>query len=205
MDAVGADHVGRHGGAAVLERRLGVPWMGGDRDAALVQRDGVGLSRAHRAGEKAVQIGAMQHEMRRAEALDALVAEIEPVPGLARAPVPQLAPLGADLHPGERRFQAEREQHTRAVRADLDAGADLPELARLLVDLDIDAAREQSERRGQSTDAGSDHNDFLWRAHGLFRVAPRHAILPTLHTVSQQTSYEEDRLHRSPAREPQPG
>jgi hypothetical protein len=116
-----------------------------------------------------VQIGAMQHEMRRAKALDVLVAEIEPVPGLARAPVPQLATLGPDLHPAERRFQAEREQDARAVGADLDAGADLPELARLLVDLDVDAAREQGERRGQATDARADHDDLLWRAHGLIR------------------------------------
>jgi hypothetical protein len=59
MDAVGADHVRRRDRAAVLERRLGVPGTGGDRDAALVQRDGVGLARAHGAGEEAVQIGAM--------------------------------------------------------------------------------------------------------------------------------------------------
>ena len=88
MNAVGADHIRRPDGAAVLERRFGVSGVGGDRDAALVQRDGVGLQRTDGAGEDAMQIAAVKHEMRRAESLDAFVAKIEPVPGLAGAPVP---------------------------------------------------------------------------------------------------------------------
>ena len=46
MNAVGADHIRRPDDAAVLERRFGVSGVGGDRDAALVQRDRVGLQRA---------------------------------------------------------------------------------------------------------------------------------------------------------------
>src|SRR5262249_26483548 len=142
VDAVGADHIGGLDGGAVLERRLGMSGVGGDRDASLAQDDGVALQGADRIGEQAMQIAAVKHEMRRAEALDALVAEIEPVPGLSRAPVPQLAALRPDLHFCQGWFQAEREQDARAVRADLDAGADLPELVRLLVDRNVDAALE---------------------------------------------------------------
>jgi hypothetical protein len=168
MDAVGADQVGRLDGAAVRERRFGVPGVGGDRDASLVQRDGVGLERAHRVGEEPMQIAAVEHEMGRPESLDAFVAEIEPVPGFSGAPVPQLAPLRPHLDFGEGRFQAERKQDARAVGADLDAGADFLELARLFVNLDVDAALEQGQRRAQSADAGADDKDMFRRAHGDF-------------------------------------
>ena len=46
-----------------------------------------GLSDLHRVGEHRMQVAAVKHEMRRAEAFDALVAEVEPVPGFAGAPV----------------------------------------------------------------------------------------------------------------------
>jgi hypothetical protein len=170
MDAVGADHIRRLDDAAVIERRFGVSGVGDDRDASLVQRDGVGLERANRVGEEAMQIGAVQHEMRRAESLDAFVAEIEPVPGFAGAPVPQLAALRPNLHVGEGRFQAEGKQDASAIGADLDAGADFLELVRLFVNFNIDAALEQGKRRGQSTDAGADDNDLFRRAHEGLRI-----------------------------------
>src|SRR5262249_54909852 len=56
------------------------------------------------------------------------------------------------------------------VGADLDAGADFPQLARLLAHLDIDAALEQGERRGQSADAGADNQDASRRAHKPLRA-----------------------------------
>src|SRR5262249_15865000 len=138
------------------------------RDASLVQPDGVGFQRAHRVGQEPMQIAAVKHEMRRAEALDAFVAEVEPVPGFSGAPVPQLAALRPQLNLGEGPLQAERKQNARAVRADLDAGADLLELARLFVNLDIDAALEQGKRGGQPTDAGADDDHMFRRAHGHF-------------------------------------
>jgi len=87
------------------------------------------------------------------------------------APVSQLAALRPHLNLGEGRFQAEREQNARAVGADLDAGADLLELARLFVNFDVDAALEQRKRRGQATDAGADDKDLFRRAHGGFHLA----------------------------------
>src|SRR5262245_41436301 len=109
--------------------------------------------------------------MRRAEALDAFVAKVEPVPSFSGAPVPQLAALRAHLHLAEGRFQAEREQNARAVGADLDAGADLLELARLFVNLDVDAALEQGQRRGEPADAGADDDHMFRRAHGDFSTS----------------------------------
>src|SRR5262249_55912235 len=82
------------------------------------------------------------------------------------SPVPQLAPLRPYLDLGERRFQAERKQDARAVGADLDAGADLLELARLFVNRNVDAALEQGQRRAQSADAGADDKDMFRCAHG---------------------------------------
>ena len=52
-------------------------------------------------------------------------------------------------------------QHARAVGADLHAGADLAQLGRLLVDLDLDAAPQQGERAGQPADAGADDDDRI--------------------------------------------
>src|SRR6266545_3057924 len=106
--------------------------------------------------------------MRRAEALDAFVAEIEPVPGFAGAPVPQLAPLRPDLNVSEGRFQAERKQDARAVGADLNASANFLEPIRLLVNFNIDAALEQGKRRSQSADARADDNHVFRRAYGDF-------------------------------------
>ena len=55
----------------------------------------------------------------------------------------------------------ERVEHAGAVGADLDAGADLLQLGRLLVDLDVEAALEQRQRRGQSADAAADDDDLV--------------------------------------------
>ncbi len=64
--------------------------------------------------------------------------------------------LGLDGARPERRLEAKRMEHARAVGADLHAGADLAELGRLLVDLDVDAALQQGEPRGEPADAGAD-------------------------------------------------
>src|SRR5215813_7341468 len=98
--------------------------------------------------------------MRRAVALGGNVAELEPVPGFAAAPVTQDAAHRLDLDARQHLFEPERVQHARAVRADLNPGADFLELVGLLVELDIDAALEQSERRRKTADAAADDDDL---------------------------------------------
>ena len=76
-------------------------------------------------------------------------------------PVPDHAPRRQHLHALERVLEAQRIKHARAVRADLDAGADLLELRRLLVDLDVEPALEQRQRRGKPADAATDNDDLV--------------------------------------------
>ena len=70
-------------------------------------------------------------------------------------------PDATDLRGFERVLQAERMQHARAVGADLHAGADLAQFARLLVDLDLDPAPDQRERAGEPADAAADDEDVV--------------------------------------------
>ena len=130
------------------------------RGAAAAELDRVGFARADGIGQQPVQIAPVQHDVRRAVALARGRAEIEPVPGLAGAPVPDHAAGRQHLDALERVFEAERVQHAGAVGADLDAGADLLELGRLLVDLDVEPALEQRQRGGQPADAAADDDDL---------------------------------------------
>ena len=57
-------------------------------------------------------------------------------------------------------------QRAGTVGADLYAGAEFTELRRLLVNIDVDAAADQGERRGQATDAAADDGDIA----GHFRL-----------------------------------
>ena len=60
---------------------------------------------------------------------------------------------------------AERMEGAVAVGADLHAGADLLEVGRLLVDVDVVAALEQRQRRGEPADAAAGDQDVMLRAH----------------------------------------
>src|SRR5580704_2146486 len=52
-------------------------------------------------------------------------------------------------------------KHADAVGADLHAGAELAQFRRLLVDIDVDAAPQQRQRRGKSADAAADDRDVV--------------------------------------------
>ena len=81
---------------------------------------------------------------------------VEPIPGFAGAPVPQLPPRRQHLHLPQRLFKSERIKHARAVRADLHAGADFAQHGRLFVDDDVEAALQQRKRGRQPADAAAD-------------------------------------------------
>jgi hypothetical protein len=106
-----------------------------------------------------MQVGAVHHEVGRAVARDRLGAEVEQLPGLAGVPQPDL--LAGRLAPDLAQFflKPETEQHPRAVRRDLHAGAELGEVRRLLVDLDVVAVAQQRQRGREPTNAGADDQD----------------------------------------------
>ena len=94
----------------------------------------------------------MQHEVWRAVAVGGGGAELEPAPGLARAPMADLPPGGQNLDTTQVFFEPERVENAGAVRADLDSGAHLLELGRLLVNFDVEAAPQQRQRRREPAD-----------------------------------------------------
>ena len=68
--------------------------------------------------------------------------------------------LGAHADLRERFGETEPVDDARGVGADLDAGADLAEAFRLLVDLNVMAGLEQVERRRRAANAAADDGDF---------------------------------------------
>ena len=165
VDAVGANDIGRRRGLTAVEGDRSLARVEANRHAAPVERNRIGPQRLDRVAQKAVQIAAVKHQMRRAEALDTLLAEIEPVPCFAGGPMAQLTAVGADLNLRKRMFEPQRIKNARAVRADLDAGTDLLELIGLLVDAHVDAAPKQRQRRGQTANAAADNDCALGRSH----------------------------------------
>ena len=64
-----------------------------------------------------------------------------------------------ERHLGAFLAKAEPDQDARGVRPDVDAGADLGEQARLLIDLHVEAGLQQADRGGQPADAAADDRD----------------------------------------------
>src|SRR5687768_279828 len=87
-------------------------------------------------------------------------AKIEKLPRLAGVPQADLfaAGLAGDVH--DLLLEAEREQDARSVGADLDAGADLAKLGRLLEDLHVEPLPQEPQRRCQPADATPNDRDF---------------------------------------------
>ena len=77
------------------------------------------------------------------------------------AVVPAALMPGQRPHAGRGELVGEPEpvQDARGVRADLDAGADLAQRRRLLVDMDVEARPQQRQRRRQAADAAADDAD----------------------------------------------
>ena len=154
-DAVGADHHVGFDLLAVFQRDRCGGVGGRHADAARAEMDD---RFRHRALQHAEQIGAVELILRLA------VARLELAPGKAEQP-------RVGLHVAHRQFAAdvaepprlvaetEGVEHFRAVRRDVDAGADLAERRRLLVDLDLKALLPQTDRGGQSAQTRSDDDD----------------------------------------------
>ena len=145
-----------------IEAHHCVPLERGDAGAALAQMDGVRLQSADRVRQHCVQVGAVKHHVGRAVALSRDRAQLEPVPGLARAPVTNLSPRGKHLDAVQRCLETERVENPGAVCADLNAGADLSQLRRLLIHVDIEPLPQKRQCRSQAADAGPDDGNRVW-------------------------------------------
>ena len=123
----------------------------------------IGLFTHQRLRNDAVQVAAMDGDVRKAVACLGLGAEIEQLPGLPGVPKPDRLAGRQHLNLLQRRFQPKRMQNADAVGADLHTGPELAQLRRLFVNFDVDATPEERQRRRKTADAGSDNGDFVRR------------------------------------------
>ena len=81
---------------------------------------------------------------------------------LQRAPVlpaPLMGPERAHALPVEPLGETELAQHARRIGRHVDPAADLGQLRRLLIDLDLETGLKQRDGGGQPADAAADHRD----------------------------------------------
>ena len=148
--------------------------------------DRLRLFAAYRRGEHAVKIGAVQRQVREPVARHGDGTQVEELPGLAAAPESDFLPGRLAGQRRERLSQSERVQRARPVGADLHPGADVAERARLLVDIDVDAAPEKRERCRQPADAGAGEQHVRRRPQARAVLGAEHTSpAPTRHTPSR--------------------
>ncbi len=156
MDAVGADqHVGGDA-RAVVEPGLDAVAPVGEADQAVAEMDALGREAR---GDDREQVGAVHGQVRRAVELLAARVERRPLQRAAVLPAPL---MGAERPHGlavERRAEAEPIEDPRRVRPHVDAAADLGQLRRLLVDVDVEAGLAQRHGGREAADAGADDGD----------------------------------------------
>ncbi len=165
MDAVGADQriEARRRHALDVQPHAGIALMQPPEPGAQVNR--IGLERAHRLHQHAVQVGAVQHQIGKSVALDRALTQVEQGPSLSRAPQADLLARRHAGHRAQGRLQAQAEQAARAIGAHLDARAHLAEAAGLLEHIDVDARAQQGERRRQTADACTNHRHLACLRH----------------------------------------
>src|SRR5262245_36835463 len=136
-----------------------------EADAPCAEMDCGTLLAPHRALEHAEEVGAVYREIRVAVALDRNLAQVVELPALARVPDADLLTFGLAGKRVERLAHAERVQDVRAVRRELDPGADLAQLGRLLVHLDLAAHPRERQGSRQPADSPSGDQDPRIPAH----------------------------------------
>jgi hypothetical protein len=153
VNTVGADqHVG-FGRGTVSETRNDAFALVFDTDQPVARMRARGR---YRIGQQRREITAMEMIVRRAECRLDLRTQRSALQGAAIIPAPLMhagRPHAPRLH---RLLDAEPVQQPRRIGADLNAGPDLAELRRLLVDLNIAAGLQQCERCGEPADSATD-------------------------------------------------
>jgi hypothetical protein len=161
VDAVGADHhVGRDLGAfarAALQRERDPVGVLRHADAAPVEAE---LLAGQCLLQQARQIGAVRHVAMRAVQALARLAHGLHEQHAAVLPAPEL-PGGLQPHRELRQAlrQSELVERAHHVRRHHDAGADLAQLAGLLVDHRVEAGLAQEQRGSEPAEAGADDGD----------------------------------------------
>ena len=133
------------------------------------------------------QVGAVEGHMRRAVELLAQRIERRTLQGAPVLPAPLVGDNRAHALAVEPCGEAQPAQDAHRIRAHVDAAADLGELGRLLVDVDLEPGSAQRQRGGEAADAAADHRDpercagplrkiFVLVHGGLVRVARLGAI-----------------------------
>ena len=172
MDAVGADNELRGNRRHGVEMKLDAVGRLRKPNTPATKVNGIGLFAQQCLRDHAMQVAAMDGDVRRSVTLDRFHAEIEQLPALPGIPQPDGLAGRLHLYFLERILEPERMQHAGAVGADLHAGAEFAQLRRLLVDIDIDAAADQRERRREPADSAADDDDFFRHSGcGLRRLA----------------------------------
>ncbi len=134
-----------------------------------------------RVGQQVGEIGAVEVIVRRTEGLLDQSADGRALQGAAVVPAALVHGLRKDADPVHGRAQAEPMEQPRGVGADLDAGADLADARRLLVDLHVEAGLQQMQRGGEPADAAADDGHFHCRTC-------RHTASPSSHRLPRQAT-----------------
>ncbi len=114
----------------------------------------------HGGAQELRKVAAVEVIVGRAERRLDLPPDRRALQGAAVVPAPLVN--GERPHAGaiEVRLEAEADQEARGVGADLDAGADLADARRLLVDMNVEPGLQQVQGGRQAADATADDGDF---------------------------------------------
>ena len=114
----------------------------------------------HGGAQKLGKVAAMEVIVGRAEGRLDLRPDRRALQGAAVVPAPLVDGERPHADRIQRRLEAEADQEARGIGADLDAGADLADARRLLVDMDVEPGLQEMQSGRQAADAAADDGDF---------------------------------------------
>src|SRR5690606_16887154 len=110
--------------------------------------------------EHLMKVVAVDGDVGKAVACDGLRTKVEELPGLPGIPQPDFLATRLASHGHDRLLEPQRKQDARAVGADLNARADLPQFRGLLKDGDLKPLPQQREGCSQAANSSSDDGDL---------------------------------------------
>ena len=150
---------------AVVEPCLDGVASVGEADKAMAEMEP--LCRKARSDDRE-QVGAVNGHVRRAVQLLARRIERRPLQGAAVLPAALVGEARTHALAIQPFGKAQPVQDADRVRRHVDAAADLVQLGRLLVDIDLESGAKQRHRGREAADAAADNRDPEGRAQWLF-------------------------------------